>query len=59
MSECDCLHEFDTSFDHAPMCQLGDSSQPSDPLRELAEMAAYRDVSTAIMAYRQVKEVGR
>lgn len=57
MPECDCLRQYDASLGHDVMCPLGDSSQGCDPIRELAEMAAYRDISAALMAYRQAKKL--
>lgn len=52
MPICDCLSAHDSSLAHAPACEMADPNAVNSPLRELAEMAAYRDIDAALMAYR-------
>lgn len=55
MPTCDCLHAYDASIGHAVTCELYPRGQAYDPVRELAEMASYRDIGAALLAYHQAK----
>lgn len=52
MAKCDCLAAYDASLPHFVACEKAEPNVASSPLRELAEMAAYRDIDAALMAYR-------
>ncbi|AEK10061.1 hypothetical protein FDH96_gp106 [Mycobacterium phage Rey] len=51
---CDCLTAYDSTLPHAATCELG-GGIATDPIRELAEMASYRDIDAALMAYHAAK----
>jgi hypothetical protein len=49
VTDCNCLHN--DAPDLACVC---DDPMRGDTLRDLAELAAYRDIDTAIVAYREL-----
>ncbi|QBP29771.1 hypothetical protein SEA_TYPHA_116 [Mycobacterium phage Typha] len=52
---CDCLTQYDATLPHAgEICPLADPDTKLDTLRELAELAAYKDIGAALIAYRQL-----
>lgn len=53
---CDCLTNYDPTLPHYAGCEAAYPGTQHDTLRELAEMAAYRDIGAALIAYRQLRD---
>jgi hypothetical protein len=57
---CDCLTQYDASLPHAPVCpcqqgcHVRDDMSRAAILRDLAELASYRDIDAALFALRRL-----
>jgi len=61
MADCDCLRTQDGTLRHYETCAVWDGHPGDDAdsrdIRVLAELAAYRDIDTALSILRRHKEI--
>ncbi|QWY80945.1 hypothetical protein SEA_LARS_23 [Mycobacterium phage Lars] len=57
-SGCDCLTSEDASLPHFMTCPAAGANPETSDLRELAEIAAYKDIDTALAILRRYMDKG-